>query len=559
MPRVLTYTEGNTEAFDIGENVEVRRSPQAVACKKRCAVELGKPQRFQEIWSWMNRVEGTMKPNSSEIKEQKPWWETCWSASVPPEADGVSYQAYYSEVWKAHYTGKDLTEVRSPQRKLVPDKVGLGQYEQTSLRGIAIKAKVNGKHRFQNLYRNLNVSFLYTCWKDLNKKAASGVDKVTAQAYEENLEANIQGLVERLKTNSYRAKLVRRCYIPKENGKERPLGIPALEDRLVQLACAKMLTAIFEADFLENSYGYRPNRSAKDAVNDLRFNLQFGKYGYIVEADIKGFFDHMDHEWLLRMLKERIDDTAFLNLICKWLKAGILDTDGMVIHPETGTPQGGIVSPVLANVYLHFALDLWFEKVVKAHCKGDVLIMRYADDFVCAFQYRKDAIKFFKVLPKRLAKFDLSVAPEKTRMMRFSRFHPSRRKRIIFLGFETYWTKDQKGMPRVMQRTARKKLQGACRRIKDWIKGNRHLKGIKFITALNRRLRGHYNYYSVVGNLRSLWVFYGWAVKCAFKWLNRRGGKRKSFTWPAFNRAIERLGLARPKLPLGTKRHRVFS
>ncbi len=559
MPRVLTYTEGNTEAFDIGENVEVRRSPQAVACKKRCAVELGKPQRFQEIWSWMNRVEGTMKPNSSEIKEQKPWWETCWSASVPPEADGVSYQAYYSEVWKAHYTGKDLTEVRSPQRKLVPDKVGLGQYEQTSLRGIAIKAKANGKHRFQNLYRNLNVSFLYTCWKDLNKKAASGVDKVTAQAYEENLEANIQGLVERLKTNSYRAKLVRRCYIPKENGKERPLGIPALEDRLVQLACAKMLTAIFEADFLENSYGYRPNRSAKDAVNDLRFNLQFGKYGYIVEADIKGFFDHMDHEWLLRMLKERIDDTAFLNLICKWLKAGILDTDGMVIHPETGTPQGGIVSPVLANVYLHFALDLWFEKVVKAHCKGDVLIMRYADDFVCAFQYRKDAIKFFKVLPKRLAKFDLSVAPEKTRMMRFSRFHPSRRKRIIFLGFETYWTKDQKGMPRVMQRTARKKLQGACRRIKDWIKGNRHLKGIKFITALNRRLRGHYNYYSVVGNLRSLWVFYGWAVKCAFKWLNRRGGKRKSFTWPAFNRAIERLGLARPKLPLGTKRHRVFS
>ena len=170
-----------------------------------------------------------------------------------------------------------------------------------------------------------------------------------------------------------------------------------------------------------------------------------------------------------------------------------------------------------------------------------------------------NAIKFFKVLPKRLGKFDLSVAPEKTGLIKFSRFHLSRRRRIIFLGFETFWAKDQKGMPRVMQRTARKKLQGACSRIKDWIKQNRHLKGIKFITALNRRLRGHYNYYSVVGNFRSLWKFYGWAVKCAFKWLNRRGGKRKSFTWKIFLKAIERLGIAKPKLPIATKRHRVFT
>lgn len=500
-----------------------------------------------------------MKSNSSETTEQRPWWETCWATSESLQANGVSYLAYYSEVRKAYHTGKDQTEVCSPQRKLVPDKVGLGQYEQTSLRGIAIKAKADGDHRFQDLYQCLNIPFLHACWKDLNKNAASGVDKVTAQAYEENLTANIQELVERLKANRYRAKLVRRCYIPKENGKERPLGIPALEDRLVQLACAKLLTAIFEADFLDNSYGYRPKRSAKDAVNDLRFNLQFGKYGYIVEADIKGFFDHMDHEWLLRMLKERIDDAPFLNLIQKWLKAGILDTDGKVIHPETGTPQGGIVSPVLANVYLHFALDLWFEKVVKAHCDGNALIMRYADDFVCAFQYRRDAEKFFRVLPKRLGKFCLSVAPEKTGMMRFSRFHPSRRRRIIFLGFETYWTIDKKGKPRVMQRTARKKLQGACRRIKDWIKLNRHLKGMKFITALNRRLRGHYHYYSVVGNLRSLWRYYSWAVECSFKWLNRRGGKRKSFSWKVFAQAIERLGIAKPKLPLATKRHRVFS
>ncbi len=279
---------------------------------------------------------------TTEMLKGTTGWEVNRTSDGPLYADGVSYQAYYSAVGKAHYMGKDLTEVRSLQRKLVPDNVGLEQYEPTSLQGIAIKAEVDGKHRFQDLYRCLNAGFLHACWKDLNKDAGSGVDKVTAEAYEENLGANIASLAERLKTKRYRAKLVRRSYIPKENGKQRPLGIPALEDRLVQLACAKLLTAIYEADFLDISYGYRPNRSAKDAVNDLRFELQFGTYGYVVEADIKGFFDHMDHDWLLRMLKERIDDAPFLNLIQKWLKAGILDTDGKIIHPESGTPQGGL-------------------------------------------------------------------------------------------------------------------------------------------------------------------------------------------------------------------------
>ena len=335
------------------------------------------------------------------------WWEESRSADSPLHADRVSYQAYCSEAGKARYMGKDLTEVRSLQRKLVPDNVGLGKYEPTSLQGIAIKAKADGSHRFQDLYRCLDVPLLLFCWRDLNKNAASGVDKVTAEVYGENLEANIEDLVERLKNKRYRAKLVRRCYIPKENGKQRPLGIPAFEDRLLQLACAKLPTAIFEADFLDCSYGYRPKRGAKDAIDDLRFNLQFGKFGYIVEADIKGFFDNMDHGWLLRMLKERIDDAAFLNLLEKWLKAGILDTDGAVLHPETGTPQGGVISPVLANLYLHFALDLVFEKVVKTHCKGDALLIRYADDFVCAFRYLDDASRFYKVLPLRLGKFRL--------------------------------------------------------------------------------------------------------------------------------------------------------
>jgi len=503
--------------------------------------------------------DGEMVHISPEMIAPTCWWEKCRSSDRPLQANGVSYQAYYSAVGKAHHTGKDLTEVRSLQRKLVPDKVGLEQYEQTSLQGIAIKAKVRVKHRFQNLYQCLNAKLLMACWKDLNKKAASGVDEVTADDYAQNLVANINALARRLKQKRYRAKLVRRCYIPKDNGKERPLGIPALEDRLVQLACAKILKEIYEADFVDTSYGYRPNRSAKEAIEDLQFNLHFGKFGYIVEADIKGFFDNIDHDWLMRMLEQRIDDSAFLNLIRKWLKAGILDTDGKIIDPESGTPQGGVVSPVLANVYLHFALDLWFEKRVKPHCKGEAFILRYADDFICAFRYRDEAERFYHTLAERLGKFNLSVAPEKTAMLRFSRFHPGMQRRIVFLGFETYWMKEPDGSVKVKVRTARKKLQGCCKRIKEWIKENRHLKGASFIKALNRKLQGHYNYYNVPGNLQSQWRFYHWAVECAFKWLNRRGGKRKSFTWKAFSWAIERLGIARPNLVMVNRKHRAFT
>ena len=441
----------------------------------------------------------------------------------------------------------------------MPDTVGSEQHKPTSLRGIAKRAKACKHHRFRDLYRGLNAGFLLSCWSDLNKAAASGVDEVTAQAYQANLEANIQALAQRLKAKRYRAKLVRRCYIPKENGKQRPLGIPALEDKLVQLACAKLLTAIYEQDFLDSSYGYRPNRSAKEAVCDLSFNLQYGKYGYIVEADIKGFFDHMDHDWLLDMLALRIDDKAFLNLIRKWLKAGILDTDGRIIHQGAGTPQGGIVSPILANVYLHYALNLWFEYVVKTQCHGEALICLYADDFVCAFRYRNDAERFFRTLPKRLGKFGLEVAPEKTQLMRFSRFHPGMERRFTFLGFELYWFEDRKGTPRVMRRTARGKLQAACKRIKEWVKLNRHLPGREFIAGLNRRLVGHYNYYGLRGNSRSLWRFYQWVIECSFKWLNRRGGKRRSFTWKVFSQALRRLGVERPRITEQGHRHAVFA
>ncbi|MFO1420734.1 MAG: group II intron reverse transcriptase/maturase [Candidatus Competibacteraceae bacterium] len=446
-----------------------------------------------------------------------------------------------------------------PAKETRAGHVGPEPHGPTSLRGIANRAKQSKDHRFQNLNRCLNAEFLRECWDDLNQDAASGVDGITAAEYQENLDSNIQDLVKRLENGSYRAKLIRRCYIPKENGKERPLGIPAVEDKLVQRACAKLLNAIFEEDFLEFSYGYRPGRGAKEAVSDLTFNLQYGSYGYIVEADIQGFFDQIDHDWLLKMLEQRIDDRAFLNLIRKWLKAGILDTDGKILHPETGTPQGGIVSPVLANVYLHYALDLWFEKVVRKQLRGEAMMCRYADDFVCAFRYQEDAEYFYQALPERLEKFGLKVAPEKTQILRFSRFHPGMKRRFAFLGFEFYWYPDRQGTPRVKRRTARKKLLGACRRIKEWIKENRHLPGRQFIKELNRRLQGHYNYYGLRGNSESLYRFYRWAKECAFKWLNRRGGKKSSFTWEAFVRALERLGIARPVITEPKQQHRVFA
>ena len=438
----------------------------------------------------------------------------------------------------------------------MPNTVGSDTHEPTSLRGIALTASLNNTHRFQNLFGELTPELLLTAWTHLNRTAACGVDKMTVEEYSLNLVDNIQLLARRVKEKSYKAKLVRRTYIPKENGKERPLGIPALEDKIVQRVVTMVLNAIYEQEFLDVSYGYRAGMSAKEAVGDLTFQLQFGRYGYVVEADIQGFFDNIDHDWLLTMLALRIDDKAFLNLIRKWLKAGILEPDGTVKHPEAGTPQGGIVSPVLANVYLHYALDLWFERVVKPHCKGEAIMCRYADDWVCAFRYKQDAERFFTVLPKRLQKFNLKVEPSKTQILRFSRFHPELKRRFSFLGFEFFWFPDRKGTPRVMRRTARKKLRAALKRMKDWIRLNRHKKKWWFFKTLNAKLRGHYQYYGVRGNSRSLWVFYEEVVKMCYKWLNRCS-QRKSYPWQAFKRLLSSLNLVKPRITASKRLHQV--
>lgn len=267
----------------------------------------------------------------------------------------------------------------------------------------------------------INQDVLRLCFYRLRKDAASGVDQVTFQDYARNLEANLTDLAGRLRRQAYRARLVRRKYIPKGKGKLRPLGIPVLEDKLLQMAVTQILLAIYEVDFLPCSFGYRPGVSAHAAVRTLQDELQWGRHNFVVEADIKGFFENLRWEWLERMLEQRIADGALVNLIRKWLRAGILEEDGKVIHPQTGTPQGGVISPVLANIYLHYVLDVWFERGVKPKQRGRCRIVRYADDFVACFEHRQEAEAFEKALPARLAKFGLEVAADKTKMLRFGR------------------------------------------------------------------------------------------------------------------------------------------
>jgi RNA-directed DNA polymerase len=429
----------------------------------------------------------------------------------------------------------------------------------TSLQGIAKKAKEQKEHRFGNLFEMLDEEYLRDCWRYIRKDAAYGVDRVSAREYEENLDENIRGLVERLKRGSYRARLVRRQYIPKGDGKKmRPLGIPVVEDKLLQVAVKRILEAIYEEDFLRCSYGYRLGIGALDAVDKLTIKLQFGRYNWLVEADIRAYFDSVNHDWMVRMLQERIDDRALLRLIKKWLKAGILDTDGKVIHPATGTPQGGIVSPVLANVYLHYVLDLWFHKVVKKYCRGEACLIRFADDFVCAFQYREDAERFYKALGKRLEKFGLALSADKTRVIPFSRHNSPGKTSFDFLGFEFRWGKDRGGKAHLKRRTSRKKLRASFRRFTEWCKKNRHLKVRVLLKGLNAKLRGYYNYYGVHGNFASLKQFYDGVIRILFKWLNRRS-HRRSYNWTGFKEMLDHFEVEQPRIVGRPKTRRAAS
>jgi group II intron reverse transcriptase/maturase len=383
----------------------------------------------------------------------------------------------------------------------------------TTLAKIALKAKAEPKIRFTSLAHLLTPEYLKENWKKMNKGAVSGIDGETIKQFGSNLENRIEDIVARLKTGNYKVPHIRRVDIPKGNGKTRPLGITTVEDRLVQRAVAGILSAIFEQDFLEVSYGYRVGRGPHDALRALRSQIIAGKVRYVYEVDIREYFTTINHEWIRKMVRERIADKTILRLIDRWLKGGVMQ-GGELTYPESGTPQGGPISCVLANVYLHYVIDLWFEKVFKKSIEGEAYMTRFVDDFVCCFQNKKDAEKFGQELRSRMKKFNLEIAEEKTRMIEFGRFartNLAERKlkpeTFTFLGFEHVCGKDKQGKFALIRIPSRKSCRKFLEGTKLWLKKHIHSGRTIQKTELTRKLEGFYQYFGLTHCKRKLdWI-----------------------------------------------------
>jgi len=430
-----------------------------------------------------------------------------------------------------------------------------GEPVETKLLRIAAKARKEPKLKFVNLYHLMNEEMLLECFKRLSANKAAGIDEVTKAEYGENLEANIKELVGRLHRMAYRPRPVRRVYILKAGSdKRRPLGIPSLEDKLVQSALARILGAIYEEDFTEDSYGFRPGRSCHDALRALSQAVEGGSTNYIAEADIKGFFDNVDHDWMMKMLEQRIADKRVLRMVKRFLKSGVMEA-GEKRASEEGVPQGGSISPVLANVYLHYALDLWFEKVYRKSCKGKARLIRYADDFVVCFENREDAMRFPAALAERLEKFKLEVEPTKTKVLEFgphaaanARARGERPGTFDFLGFTHYLSKARDGKRFRMKRvTSRRRYRAKLAAFKEWLKEDRVLPLRLILQKASQKLRGHYGYYGVTDNYRGISRFYRQVSKLLYKWLNRRS-QRRSYRWSELFELLKRFEVPKPRV-----------
>ena len=387
--------------------------------------------------------------------------------------------------------------------------------------------------KVQNLMHSVNEQTLMLEHKRQVRKKATGIDGVDKTAYDENAEENIQELVSKMKKFQYRPQAVRRTYIPKANGKMRPLGIPAYEDRLVQGVMAGLLNEVYEVRFLDCSYGFRPKRDAHEVVRYINQTIMTKKVNYVLEADIKGFFDNVDHDWLMKFLEHDIQDKNFLRYIKRFLIAGIMEGTELM-DSDRGTPQGGLISPVLANVYLHYVLDLWFEKAVKPKLRGEAYYVRYADDFLILFQYENEARAVMEALKPRLGKFSLEVAEDKTRVLPIGRFKGTK-EGFDFLGFTFYNAKTRGGKYRLGVRTSKKKLKAKRQAAKTWLHTRLTRPVAETMKLLAAVIRGHCNYYGVNGNFHAIQSFWKYLKYSTYRMLNRRDQKGK-LKYPKFLR-----------------------
>ena len=424
----------------------------------------------------------------------------------------------------------------------------------TKLTRIAELAKKNKELKFLSIAHLLTVEAMGRAFVNLQKEASAGVDGITYAQYEVEVRGNLEKLHERLKSRRYRAQPLRRSYIPKEDGRLRPIGIPVLEDKVVQKAVVELLSVIYEQDFVKCSYGSRPGRSAHDALDEIGRVICRRPIGYVLEADICGYFDAMVREKLMEMIERRVGDRSVLRLIRKWINIGVME-EGRLLVTKTGTGQGQVISPLLANIYLHYVLDEWFEGEVKPRLRGEAYESRYVDDFILCFQYREDAERVLAALTKRFEKYGLALHPEKTRLLEFGRSalakseEPGGKKpgSFDFLGFTHICRRSRKGKFTIHLRTARKRLSRSLKKVTAWCQKHRHDPVKEQSQALNAKLRGHDQYYGRPTNFQSLWEYHREVRKIWKKWLNRRT-RGKTLTWTGYQELLSLHPLLPPRI-----------
>jgi RNA-directed DNA polymerase len=419
---------------------------------------------------------------------------------------------------------------------------------------IAERARRDPLYRFTCLAHLLDEGFLKTCYLELGKDRASGVDGVSWQEYGRELDRNLKDLVDRMKAKRYKPQPAKRVYIPKDENSKRPLGLPALEDKIVQRGMARILEAIYEQDFLDCSHGFRPKRGCHQALKAINTIFTTRRINHVVEADIKGFFDHVNHDWMLTFLGRRINDPSFLLLIQRFLKAGFVEA-GELMETEEGTPQGGNLSPMLSNIFLHEVLDVWFEKDIKPRLRGEGHLARYADDFICMVQYVEDAQVMVEALRKRFTQYGLELHPDKTRVMSFGRYEQENAQRqnrkpnaFDFLGFKHYCGRSKKGRFLLGRMTSSKKYRKKIKAMNQWLKAVRNQAKVKeWWPVLQAKLRGHYQYYGVSGNYLAIGQFYRQTLTLVLKWLNRCS-QVTSFNRQDFAQYLTKYPLPKPRI-----------